>query len=131
MTPSDLKKLRKRMGLSQEAFGIRTGTSQSLITRYELGKREIPSDHAELFTKHYEQFLEEESLPQAEPPPAPVALPSRVELGPMTIRVLADLILAGIREMRGEYAIRPEVIQSAKEGDRYRARCQEILTRGE
>ena len=130
MTPSDLKKLRKRMGLSQEAFGIRTGTSQSLITRYELGKREIPSDHAELFTKHYEQFLEEESLPQTEPPPALVALPSRVELGPMTIRVLADLILAGIREMRGEYAIRPEVIQEAKEGAEYRRKTQAILGRG-
>ena len=51
-----------------------------------------------------------------------------VELSPESIRRLGQIILDGIRAMREEpVAIKPEVIQAAREGDRYRARAQEIL----
>ena len=54
-----------------------------------------------------------------------------VTLSRETLLALSDLILKGIRALREEpVSIRPDVIQAAKEGDRYRTRCQEILTRG-
>lgn len=74
-----------------------------------------------------------ESLPV--PPPAEVRLCQTVELGPETLKALKDLIEAAIRELgkmkvEAPITIRPEVIQAAKEGDRYRAQAQEKLGRG-
>ena len=60
---------------------------------------------------------------------------STVELGPETLKALKDMIETAIRELakvksQAPVAIRPEVIQAAKDGDRYRAMTQEKLGRG-
>ena len=68
-------------------------------------------------------------------PPAEVRLCSTVELGPETMKALKDMIETAILELakvkaQAPVTIRPEVIQAAKEGDRYRAQAQEKLGRG-
>ena len=67
--------------------------------------------------------------------PAEVRLCPTVELGPETMKALKDMIETAIRELvnvkvQAPVAIKPEVIQAAKEGDRYRAQAQERLGRG-
>lgn len=65
-----------------------------------------------------------ESPPRLPDPPKTLV----IELSPESIRRLGQIILDGIRAMREEpVAIKPEVIQAAREGDRYRERTQEIL----
>ncbi len=69
------------------------------------------------------------------PPPVEVRMCSTVELGPETLKALKDMIETAIRELvkvkaQDPVTIRPEVIQAAKEGDRYRAQAQEKLGRG-
>ncbi len=69
------------------------------------------------------------------PPPAEVRMCSTVELGPETLKALKDMIETAIRglakvKVEAPVTIRPEVIQSAKDGDRYRAQAQERLRRG-
>ena len=62
-----------------------------------------------------------------------VRLCPTVELGPETMKALKDMIETAIRELgkvQAPVTIRPEVIQAAKEGDRYRAQVQEKLGRG-
>ena len=64
-----------------------------------------------------------------------VRLCPTVELGPETMKALKDMIETAIRELakvkaQAPVTIRPEVIQAAKEGDRYRAQAQEKLGRG-
>lgn len=68
-------------------------------------------------------------------PPAEVRLCPTVELGPETMKALKDMIETAVRELvnvkvQAPVAIKPEVIQAAKEGDRYRAQAQERLGRG-
>ena len=68
-------------------------------------------------------------------PPAEVRLCSTVELGPETLKALKDMIEMAVRELvkvkaQAPVTIRPEVIQAAKEGDRYREKAQEKLGRG-
>ena len=63
--------------------------------------------------------------------PIEVMVCTDVTLSRETLSALADLILKGIRVLREEpVAIRPEVLRAEKEGDRYRARTQELLGRG-
>ena len=64
-----------------------------------------------------------------------VRLCSTVELGPETLKALKDMIEMAVREMvkvktEAPVAIRPEVIQAAKEGDIRRSQTQAILGRG-
>ena len=64
-----------------------------------------------------------------------VRMCSTVELGPETMKALKDMIETAVRELvkvksQAPVTIRPEVIQAAKEGDRYRAQAQEKLGRG-
>ena len=64
-----------------------------------------------------------------------VRMCSTVELGPETLKALKDMIETAIRELakakvQAPVVIKPEVIQAAKEGDRYRAQAQERLGRG-
>ena len=64
------------------------------------------------------------------PPPVEVRMCSTVELGPETMKAIKDMIETAIRELAEQKApvtIRPEVIQAAKEGDRYRERTQAVL----
>ncbi len=67
--------------------------------------------------------------------PVEVRMCSTVELGPQTMRALSEMIREAVREMAkavkpdGPEVIRPEVIAAAKDGDRYRAQCQEVLGR--
>ena len=80
-----------------------------------------------------EERTVKESLPV--PPPAEVRMCSTVELGPETLKALKDVIETAVRELakvkvEAPVTIRPEVIQAAKEGDRYRAQAQEKLGRG-
>ena len=68
-------------------------------------------------------------------PPVEVRMCSTVELGPETLKALKDMIETAVRELakvkvEAPVTIRPEVIQAAKEGDRYRAQAQEKLGRG-
>ena len=63
-----------------------------------------------------------------------VRLCSTVELGPETLKALKDMIETAIRglakvKVEAPVTIRPEVIQAAKDGDRYRAMTQEKLGR--
>lgn len=74
-----------------------------------------------------------ESLPVA--PPAEVRLCSTVELGPETMKALKDMIETAIRELakvkvEAPVAIKPEVLNAKRDGDRYRAQAQEKLGRG-
>ena len=74
-----------------------------------------------------------ESLPVA--PPAEVRMCSTVELGPETMKALKDMIEMAVREMvkvktEAPVAIRPDVIQAAKEGAEYRRKTQAIIGRG-
>ncbi len=60
-----------------------------------------------------------------------VRLCPTVELGPETLKAIKDMIETAIRELvkpQAPVAIKPEVIASAREGERYRGRCQEVLT---
>ena len=64
-----------------------------------------------------------------------VRMCSTVELGPETLKALKDMIETAVRELvkvksQAPVTIRPEVIQAAKEGDRYREKAQEKLGRG-
>lgn len=64
-----------------------------------------------------------------------VRLCSTVELGPETLKAIKDMIETAIRglakvKVEAPVTIRPEVIQAAKDGDRYRAMTQEKLGRG-
>ena len=68
-------------------------------------------------------------------PPVEVRMCSTVELGPETLKALKDMIETAVRELakvktEAPVTIRPEVIQAAKEGDRYREKAQEKLGRG-
>ena len=74
-----------------------------------------------------------ESLPVA--PPAEVRMCSTVELGPETLKALKDMIETAIRELakvkvEAPVAIRPEVLNAKRDGDRYRAQATELMGRG-
>ena len=65
-------------------------------------------------------------------PPAEVRLCSTVELGPETLRAIKDMIETAVRELakakvQAPVVIKPEVIQAAKEADRYREKLRGIL----
>ena len=80
-----------------------------------------------------EERTVKESLPVA--PPAEVRLCSTVELGPETMKALKDMIETAIRELakvktEAPVAIRPEVINAKRDGDRYRAQATELMGRG-
>ena len=60
---------------------------------------------------------------------------STVELGPETLKALKDVIETAVRELakvniEAPVAIKPEVLNAKREGDRYRAQAQEKLGRG-
>ena len=64
-----------------------------------------------------------------------VRLCSTVELGPETMKALKDMIETAVREMVKEkteapVAIRPEVINAKRDGDRYRAQSTGMSGRG-
>ena len=66
-------------------------------------------------------------------PPAEVRMCSTVELGPETMKALKDMIETAVRELAKPQApvvIKPEVIQSSKDVDRYREKLKEKLGRG-
>ena len=61
-----------------------------------------------------------------------VRLCPTVELGPETMKALKDMIETAVRELvnvkvQAPVTIRPEVVQAAKEGDRYREKLRGIL----
>ncbi len=64
----NLKRLREKMSLSQEAVGSFLGISRELISNYETGQRNIPSAHltvlANLFCVHEYDFFEEDAADQ-------------------------------------------------------------------
>lgn len=62
--------------------------------------------------------------------PVEVRMCQMVELGPETMKAPKDLIDTAVRQML-RHSLTPEVIQAEREGDRYRAKTQEILTRRE
>ena len=80
-----------------------------------------------------EERTVKESLPVA--PPAEVRLCSTVELGPETLKALKDMIETAVRELakvkvEAPVAIRPEVLNAKRDGDRYRAQATELMGRG-
>ena len=157
MTPAELKSLRMRSEMTMTELAKRLGVSISLVSIWERGKAPIPPDRLKEIKKvcgkeSPDEFrdLEQErwrneayasSLTKSSP-----RTPQTVELGPETMKALKDLINEAIVALKEtqltpeslkniSYALRgisitPEVIQASKEGDRYRAKTQEILGRG-
>ena len=67
--------------------------------------------------------------------PVEVRMCPVVELGPETMKALKDMIETAVREMvkvktEAPVAIRPEVINAKRDGDRYRAQATELMGRG-
>ena len=99
-------------------------------------KEEWDRKTAEYVEKHGRESTDRENVSgESTRPPAEVRLCSTVELGPETLKAIKDMIETAIRELakvkaQAPVTIRPEVIQAAKEGDRYRAQAQEKLGRG-
>ncbi len=66
-------------------------------------------------------------------PPAEVRMCSTVELGPETMKALKDMIETAIRALAKPQApvvLKPEVINSKRDGDRYRAQSTGMSGRG-
>ena len=57
-----------------------------------------------------------------------IRLSGPVELGPQTLKSLRDMVMLAVQELVAPpVRIKPEVIEAAKEGDRYRERTQAVL----
>ena len=68
-------------------------------------------------------------------PPAEVRVCSTVELGPETLKALKDMIETAVRELvnvkvQAPVAIKPEVLNAKRDGDRYRAQSTGMSGRG-
>lgn len=48
MTPTELKRIRKELGLTQERLGERLGVTQNTVARWEISRRRIPEPTARL-----------------------------------------------------------------------------------
>ncbi len=57
-----------------------------------------------------------------------IRLSGPVELGPQTLKSLRDMVMCAVQTLVAPpIPIKPEVIEAAKEGDRYRERTQAVL----
>ena len=152
MTPAELKSIRMRSEMTMTELARRLGVSISLVSIWERGKAPIPEDRIKAIkiacrkesSAHGVWEAHEANFSRKEP--VQVRMCQTIELGPETMNAIKDLIETAIVALKEtqltpeslkniSYALRgisitPEVIQASKEGDRYRAKTQEILGRG-
>ncbi|MBI3049241.1 MAG: helix-turn-helix transcriptional regulator [Acidobacteria bacterium] len=62
MTPSDLRRLRRRLGLSQAGFAERVGVTSNTVARWERGELGMRATTARLI-----QFIAQEPQRKAKP----------------------------------------------------------------
>ncbi len=127
MTGDELRDMRLMNRMTLKDIGDKLGVSLSLISLWERGKTPIPSEHKAKIMKMIKKIKSGENEDRSENRTC-----QTVELGPETMKAISDLVLSAVTSICNgrSIAIRPEVIQSARDGDRHRARTQEILDQG-
>ena len=140
MTPFELKTLRFGAQLKMRELAERLGVTLSLISIWERGKSPIPKkwekdilracgSKNETKQANTETNVVKDGSTAFRIEPVQVRMCQTVELGPETMKALADLIDTAVRQIRNP-SLAPEVIKAAREGDRYRAKTQEVLRKG-
>lgn len=127
MTPVELKELRFGAQLKMRELAERLGVTISLISMWERGKSPIPKKWEKDILRACGSV--EKDAKESTPEPVQVRIFQTVELGPETMRAIKDLIETAVRQLR-MIPISPDVLKAEKEGDRYRAKTQEVLGRG-
>ncbi|MEC4683397.1 MAG: helix-turn-helix transcriptional regulator [Nitrospirota bacterium] len=135
MTPTDLKKMRHTARMTMTKLAEELKVTVSLISLWERGKAPIN----ERWVSDIVRILEPPKAPDPEPELSsiPTKLPDndrlqlsqKVELGLETMTAIKRMIDDAVRQLRMA-PISPDVLKSAKEGDGYRAKTQEILSGG-
>ena len=64
----EIKKMRKRLGLTQQELASKLGVSQQLVSYWETGQREPSEEHQELLAEYILDERKKERKTQAQPP---------------------------------------------------------------